>query len=78
MTTDPGWWAALLGGGGVGAIIKSFLQHRPSDIPVCPTRIVRDGRGLPWNRQIAIHPLEDGRIEMKAVSADEVQDSDTR
>ena len=29
MTTDPGWWAALLGGGGVGAIIKSFLQHRP-------------------------------------------------
>ena len=81
MTDDPSWWQAALGymrfilPGAVGAgAAKWFMRHKPGDIEVCTTRIVRDGCGLPWNEQIAIHPLEDGRIEMKALRPDECQD----
>jgi hypothetical protein len=35
----------------------------------CKTRIVREGSGYPWNRQIAIHRREDGKVDMKAIKA---------
>lgn len=70
MSFDPSWWELLLGGG----VAKLLMRHKSGDIPVCHTRIVRDGRGLPWNERIAIHPLADGRIEMKAVRADNFRD----
>lgn len=70
---DPGALGPLgdiLGGGaGAGAfkILERLFTIRPGDIPVCQTRIVREGRGFPWNRQIAVHPLPDGTLEMKAL-----------
>lgn len=71
MSPDPTWLGAIATG---GAIAKWLLRHRQGDIPVCNTRIVREGTGLPWNQQIAIHPMEDGSIEMKAVRADKSED----
>ena len=49
---------------------KRLLQHRPGDIMPCTTRIQRMGRNLPWNEQIAIHPMPNGSIEMKALRPD--------
>ena len=59
---DPDALASLAAAG-----VVRWLTHKPGDIPVCRTRIVRVGRGLPWNKRVAIHPMEDGSIEMKAV-----------
>ena len=39
-------------------------------IPVCTTLVMRGKKGLPWNDLVAVHPLPDGRVEVKAVSAD--------
>ena len=44
-----------------------WLLYRQGDIPVCNTRIIRAGRGLPWNRRIAIHPLKEGKLEMREI-----------
>ena len=52
------------------AAIK-FVKYAPGDIPVCQTRVVRDGRGFPWNKRVALHPLEDGKIEMLTIQAED-------
>ena len=49
---------------------KWLFQSTPGDIQPCTTRIARDNRGLPWDKQIAIHPLPDGTVEMKALRPD--------
>lgn len=51
-----------------GAIL--ILRFRKGDFPACTTRIVRSERGLPWDKQIAIHALHSSGMEMKAVTAD--------
>ena len=44
--------------------VLRWLFHRPKDLPPCNTRIIRRGRGFFWDKQIAIHSLKDGRVEM--------------
>jgi hypothetical protein len=34
---------------------------------VCHTRIMRVKRGLPWNEQIGVHPLEDGNLKLTPI-----------
>ena len=63
MDMDPGSLLEVLEKG------RPFLNllkatHKKGDIQVCTTRIVRKGRGFPWDRRVAIHPMEDGRLEM--------------
>ena len=70
---DPPFWESLLSAISGGAAVKWFMRHKQGDIAVCTTRIVRTGRGLPWNERIAIHPLEDGTIHMIPVRADETE-----
>ena len=55
---DP--WVRLLPG--LRHIIKLFSSR---DVPVCNTRIVRAGRGLPWGKRVAVHPTGDGVINVK-------------
>ena len=38
--------------------IKAAFSSK--NMPVCETGIVRGGRGMPWDKRIAIHPLGDG------------------
>ena len=53
-------WGAL-----AGLLLKSVnILARKSDISPCHTRIIRSGRGAPWNPQIAIHTTLDGKIEL--------------
>lgn len=70
--------AAALGVG-VGSVkgAKLLFSHRPGLIPVCHTAVMREGRDLPWNRRVAVHPLKDGRIEIKVLGADEPADDAT-
>ena len=41
-----------------------LFQIRPNDISVCQTRIIRGGRGWPWNHRIGVHPRQDGKLEI--------------
>ena len=68
---DPPFWESLLSVMSGGAAVKWLMRHGQGDIAVCTTRIVRTGRGLPWNERIAIHPLEDGTIHMIPVRVDD-------
>ena len=45
-------------------------------IPACTTQVMRGKKGLPWNDRVAVHPLPDGRVEVKAVSAYSASSSD--
>ena len=47
--------------------IQIKLAFSPKDIPVCQTRIVREGTGMPWEGRIAVHPLGDGKVELTPV-----------
>jgi hypothetical protein len=62
-------WIQQIGGvlGGAGGIktLERLFRVQPKDIPVCQTRVMRAARGLPWDKQIGVHPLKDGRIEVK-------------
>ena len=51
------------------ALLKKSLKsvRTPEDLPVCKTRIIRKGRGFAINRQIAIHPLKDGRLHITEI-----------
>ena len=57
-----------------GATLTFLLRFRRQDIPVCQTRIIRGPRGLPWEKQIAVHPLPNGSIEMIAVDVEPEDD----
>jgi len=55
---------AIVGGGAV----RHMFSARPKDIPVCHTRVMREGRGWPWNHLIGVHPLDDGHVEISPLS----------
>ncbi len=58
---------------GNGLRFRRITRDNIADIEVCTTRMVRGGRGFPWDERIAIHPLPDGKIEIKRLCADETQ-----
>ena len=39
----------------------------PADLPVCHTRIIREGRGFPWNKQVGVHPLKNGHLSITLI-----------
>ena len=47
----------------IKGLVKLF-SNRPGDIPVRRTRIIRGGRGWPWNHRLGIHPRQDGKLEI--------------
>ena len=44
-----------------------IFKYKPDDFPPCHTRILREGRGFPWNRQLAGHRLPNGHFELTPV-----------
>lgn len=42
------------------------FRYEPKDFPPCHTRVLRAGRGFPWNKQIAGHRDFSGHFELKA------------
>ena len=73
MTEEPSGWEI-----GVTILGNSFNfrwvgRDNISDIEVCTTRIVRGGRGFPWDERVAIHPMQDGNLEISRLRANEAQ-----
>ena len=62
---------ARLAGSVLRGVRKLFPITNTRDLPVCNTRILREGRGLPWNRRVAVHPTGEGVINVKAISIDD-------
>lgn len=56
---------------GKGVSINLNLAFSSKGIPICETRVVRGGKGMPWNNRIAIHPRSDG-IELMEVKTKEL------
>lgn len=54
----------------VGGIRSLLRLTNTVDLPVCNTRIMREGRGLPWDRRVAVHPTSDGVTNVKAIRID--------
>jgi hypothetical protein len=54
-------------GGGAGLKVLQFMFRASPDLKVCRTRVIREGRGFPWNRQVAIHKLKDGRLQVTPI-----------
>lgn len=56
----------------ISALLTALKMLQPvfreGDIPVCQTRVMRQGRGLPWGQQILVHPREDGMDIVQAVA----------
>jgi hypothetical protein len=63
-----------LGAAGVGVglfkVLDRLFRYRQNDFPVCQTRIAREAQGMPWNKQIAVHTLPNGKIHIKALAPD--------
>lgn len=57
------WISALL-----SALRLLQPVFREGDIPVCKTRVMRQGRGFPWGEKILVHPREDGMDILSAVA----------
>ena len=53
---------------GIGAALTKLFSIRKGDIPICQTRIMREGAGWPWNHQIGVHPLPDGKLELTRIT----------
>ena len=69
MTEGPFWlnWLRRVFPG-VGLLSARFLfRFQYDEIPVCHTRIMRQGRGLPWDYQVGVHPLPDGKLEITPI-----------
>ncbi|MXY68101.1 MAG: hypothetical protein F4Y47_06020 [Acidobacteriia bacterium] len=60
------WVAALLAALKGMKVLRAVF--REGDIPICKTRVMREGRGLPWGNRILVHPRKDG-IEIMSASA---------
>lgn len=71
MTDGPSGWEIGISILGSEVRVRWFARDNISDIEVCTTRIVRGGRGFPWDERIAIHPLPDGNLEIRRLRADE-------
>jgi hypothetical protein len=64
----PPWLQALGSGAGGFGFLRSVFKV-PADLPVCKTRIVREAHGFPWNEQVGVHPLKDGKLEITRIRA---------
>lgn len=53
--------------GGLVKLLTMLFQAKPGDIPVCQTRVLRGGRGWPWDHRIGIHPRPDGKLEVTKI-----------
>ena len=47
------------------------VDFSSKDIPICQTKIVRGGRGMPWDKRIALHPMGDGHFEMAKLEVED-------
>ena len=68
MTDGPTGWEfdlSLLG----NRFRLKRTTSKASDIEVCTTRIVRGGRGFPWDEWVAVHPMPDGSVEVTELRA---------
>lgn len=50
-----------------GAAARHVMTLRRGDLEICKTRVMREGRGFPWDKQIAVHRETDGYLEIKAL-----------
>ena len=73
MTDDASGWEINLSLLGSGIRFRRITRDNIADIEVCTTRIVRGGHGFPWNERIAIHPMPDGRLEIRSLRAGETE-----
>lgn len=74
MMEDPAGWSEIpeyarnllppLAAGATGYAARRFMRHKPEDLSPCTTRVIRGNRGMPWDKQIAIHPRPDGSLEV--------------
>lgn len=69
MTEGPFWLNLLrrvFSGAGFSSITWR-VRIRYDEIPVCHTRIMRQGRGFPWDYQVGVHPLPNGKLEITPI-----------
>ena len=59
---------AKLKAAGIGAAAVTaarwLFKNDPGDIPVCHTRIIRIGLGLPWEKRMFAHPQPDSGLKL--------------
>ena len=63
------FWKTITALGSYSGLKYAFKA--PPDLPVCHTRIIHEARGFPWNDQVGVHPLADGRLEITKIKAPE-------
>ncbi len=69
----------VVGLGAAGLKVGQWLfRIQKGDIPTCNTRIMRTRRGLPWNEQIGVHPLEDGRLQLTPIREEPTNEEDAK
>ena len=73
MTDDTSGWEIDLSFLGSRFRFRRITRDNIADIEVCTTRILRGGRGFPWDERVAIHPLPDGKLEVRRLRSDEAQ-----
>lgn len=56
-------------GAAAGFLLRRLFSAKHTVAEVCKTTIVREGRGWPWNEQVGVHPLADGRIAITPIRA---------
>ena len=65
--TDP----SLFPLGGITGVLK-LLFRVPKDLPACKTRIMYEGKGIPFfNQRVGVHPQRDGRLTITAIRVDQ-------
>ena len=53
-----------------GWVLRKLSKMGSSkDIMPCTTRVMREGRGWPWNKQILVHPMPRGPVEVLEAKA---------
>ena len=74
MNTDPALEKLLGLLKTLGALVPKrakkaelIFKYEPRDFPPCHTRILREGRGFPWDHQVAGHRDFSGHFELKPI-----------
>jgi hypothetical protein len=61
-------------GGGAGAVAYAVMQkifsYDSKEFPPCHGKIIKAGRGLPWNMQVMVHTTEEGEFTMEFVEVE--------
>ena len=62
----PSWLPFLSGPAAGGAALKGLelLFKAPANLKECNARVVREGRGFLWDKQVVIHPHKNGKVEV--------------